>query len=154
MRAMLVMFPTDLQKDKEVMTVSAIGTVIADKLGENVANNVTVFGFTDSEISKILANHALSVSKESPLTVRVKDFIESVRVQIGCSDPNPNAFAKAFVKLLIRDEHLRNEEALNVLKNIRKYPEVQVVLEKNHFEKLPAIVKDIWPAINWIMQYV
>lgn len=151
MRAMLVMFPTDLQKDKEVMIVSAIGTIIADKLGENIANNVSVFGFTDSEISTILANHALSGSKESPLTIRIKNFIESVRVQIGCSDPNPNAFAKAFVKLLIRDEHLRNKEALNVLKNIRKYPEVQIILEKSHFEQLPAIVKDIWPAINWII---
>lgn len=153
MKALTIWFPKELNTAQEQELVRRISTMIASAFpSEEGKMNVEMYSFSEQDINMyLLKNHISTLKEISPLTKRAADFIESVRVTIGCADKNPNEFAKAFVKLLIKNENLRNQEILNVLKNVRKYPEIQVVLEKEHFEKLPTILKDIWPAINWIL---
>lgn len=153
MKALTIWFPKELNTAQEQEIIQRLSAVIASAFpAEEDRLNVEMYSFSEQDINMYLLKNHIGVVKEiSPLTKRVTDFIESVKVTIGYADKNPNEFAKAFVKLLIKNENLRNQEILGVLKNVRKYPEIQVVLEKEHFEKLPSILKDIWPAINWIL---
>lgn len=149
MKSLVIIFPSEVSASQESNLIGAIRNAIIS-INAEMLNGVEVCTFSVEEVSKMLIEKSLKVVKPDPLVDETKDFIRDIRIQIGCSDQNPNEFAKEFVKLAIRNERIRNEKLLRILKDVRKYPNVQVVLENEHFEKFPAILRDVWSALNWL----
>ena len=150
MKALVVTFHREISEQIEKDFMAALGIVIADKLGKDYAEKASAHTWTGEELDKILIKQAAEQNKISPQGKRFYQYLQFVKSHLGSCDRSPQVFAKGFAKKLINEDGFQNIECLGILKNIRKYPECEEILKEERCEKLPAIVKDLWPIINFV----
>lgn len=150
MKALVVTFHREISEQIENDFMAALGILIADKIGKDYAEKACAHTWNGEELDKILIKQAAKQEKISPQGKRFYQYLQFVKSHLGSCDRSPQVFAKGFAKKLINEEGFQNIECLGILKNIRKYPECEDILRDERCEKLPAIVKDLWPIISFV----
>lgn len=152
MKAIVVLTPDFKNEELEKTVVTEIAKILRIVTNQSTIN---IGVLSEDDIIQSLAKTSINELIPDPRIEETEEYLHTV-VNILGKIPNnlTEEFGKKFVRMLYKEPKLRNRKVIEIIMRANDDKLIKQVLLKNNADKLTGMFKDLWPVINFALQYV
>lgn len=152
MKAIVVLTPDFKNEELEKTVVTEIAKILRIVTNQNT---IKIGVLSEDDIIQSLAKTSINELMTDPRVEETEEYLHTVVNVLG-KIPNSltEEFGKKFVRMLYKEPKLRNRKVIEIIMRANDDKLIKQVLLKNNAEKLTGMFKDLWPVINFALQYV
>lgn len=152
MKAIVVLTPDFENEELEKTVVTEIAKILRITTNQST---IKIGVLSEDDIIQSLAKTSINGRITNPRVDMTEEYLHTVTAILGKIPDNlTEEFGKKFVRMLYKEPKLRNRKAIEFIMRANDDELVKRVLLKNNADKLTGMFKDLWPVINFALQYV